>query len=128
MNRLKRSILESAVGSATVPEPGVIMRRYCFQPTFIGFAGHFPGYPILPALVQLMTALTCAEELAGRSLEMDTVERAKFLMEILPGHEILVHCRKRTIHDRQGVEVRITVDDVLASSISMTFKGEGWGV
>lgn len=125
MNKLKRAIIESATGPATVSEPGAIGRRYCFEPDFLGFLGHFPGYPILPALVQLMTALTCAEELMGRPLAMDTVEKAKFVKEIQPGQEILVLCRNRVISGRQGVEVRITAEDALVSSVSMTFKEEG---
>jgi 3-hydroxyacyl-[acyl-carrier-protein] dehydratase len=122
MNKLKRAIMESEVVKAIIPEPGVITRRYHFSHDFIGFVGHFPGYPILPAMVQLLMALMCAEELEGRALEMDTISKAKFLMEIRPGSELLINCKKWILNGILKVEVQISMDDVLASSISMTFK------
>jgi 3-hydroxyacyl-[acyl-carrier-protein] dehydratase len=126
MNSLKRAIIESEVGKAVVSAPGVITRRYLFPPDFIGFVGHFPGYPILPAMVQLLMALTCAEELEGCTLEVDTINKAKFLMEIRPSHEILLNCKQRVFSGMLGVEIQIYMDDILASSISMTFKEKSY--
>ena len=124
MNKLKRAIIKSAIDSMKVIEPDTVTKRFCFQSDFIGFSGHFPGYPILPALVQMLTGLTLAEEQKGRPLKLGTVVKAKFLSEIRPGHEILVQCQDCQIKGRQSIQVRLIVDNTLASSFSMTFMDE----
>ena len=58
MNKLKKEIIEAAMGPARGYESDKAVGRYLFPPGFIGFAGHFPGYPILPAFVQVLSALT----------------------------------------------------------------------
>lgn len=62
MNRLKKEIIEAAMAQIEVIGPDKASRRYCFPDNFIGFSGHFPGYPILPAFVQVLTAITVIEE------------------------------------------------------------------
>ena len=108
-----------------VVEEGVAAtKRYRFSNDFIGFSGHFPGYPILPAFVQIMMACTLAEELKGRTLEPATIEKAKFLLEIRPEQEILLRIRERTIGARPGYEARLVVNDEVAASFHMIFEGE----
>ena len=57
-------------------------KEYVFGPNFLGFQGHFPGKPVLPAVVQIMIFReSIAEELA-QPLEIVKVTRAKFLKVI----------------------------------------------
>jgi len=57
-------------------------KEYIFPQSFLGFQGHFPGKPVLPAVVQIMIFReSIAEELA-RPLEIVKVTRAKFLKVI----------------------------------------------
>jgi len=120
MNRLKRAIMESAVDTMRVVEPGTVTKLFRFQPGFIGFSGHFPGYPILPALVQMLMGLILCEEQKGRAMKLVTVVRAKFLSEIYPDHEILVQCRDCQIKGAPGTQVQLTVSGTIAASFSMT--------
>ncbi|MCP4669122.1 MAG: 3-hydroxyacyl-ACP dehydratase [Deltaproteobacteria bacterium] len=124
MNAIKRAIHASAVGPMAAEAKVSATKRYCFSPDFIGFSGHFPGYPILPAFVQIMMACSLAEELQGRALELATIEKAKFLLEIGPDQEIVVQIRDRTIGTRPGCEVRLVVKDGVAASFRMSFEGE----
>ena len=55
------------------------------------FAGHFPGNPILPGVVQVGWAVTCAEELHGFAAGVQKLERVKFIHPILPGMHITLH-------------------------------------
>ena len=87
MDNLRSAIRESALGPVKETEKGTWVRSYCFAPDFIGFSGHFPGYPILPAFVQVLMVLTMAEEVKGRRLQVLTLERAKFQKEVFPGQE-----------------------------------------
>lgn len=116
MNRLKSQIISSAIEEMKVPEQGTAIRRYCFSDDFIGFSGHFPQYPVLPAFVQILTALTLAEDLEGYTLSVQRVERAKFHIEIKPGQEVEVQCRERLLKGRKGYEVQLTVAEGVAAS------------
>jgi 3-hydroxyacyl-[acyl-carrier-protein] dehydratase len=124
MNKIQRAIRDAAVSPMIVEEGIAATKRYRFSHDFIGFSGHFPGYPILPAFVQIMTACTLAEEFKGRALELATIEKAKFLLEIGPEQEILVRIRERTIGARPGCEARLLVKDAVAASFRMGFEEE----
>ena len=121
MNRLKGEIISSAVGRLHMSEEGVGTRRYCFVPEFTGFAGHFPGFPILPAVVQILCGVVVAEEIKGALLEPTSIHKAKFLLKVKPGQEIEVQCREKSIHGRDGFEVHLNTDEGLASSFLMAY-------
>ncbi len=124
MNEIKGEILSSAVSPMAVEEGVTATRRYRFSPDFIGFSGHFPGYPILPAFVQIMMACTLAEELKGHALEPVAIEKAKFLIEIGPDQEILVRIREHRIGAMPGCEASLVVNDKVAASFRISFEGE----
>lgn len=122
MNELRRAIVSSAIGKTTVDKADVITRRYRFKPDFVGFRGHFPGYPILPAFIQILTALTLVEEHRNCRLHLASVEKAKFHLPLLPDHEIEVACIQRQIGGLSACEARLTVAEKLASSFRFTFS------
>jgi 3-hydroxyacyl-[acyl-carrier-protein] dehydratase len=121
MNKLRQAIVSSAIGIKTEDEAGIVTRRYRFKPNFIGFHGHFPGYPILPAFAQILTAITIIEEHKKCSLELATVDKAKFHLPLHPDLEIEVTCAQRQVHDKLTCEARLTVTEGLASSFRFTF-------
>ena len=95
MNALIKGIDASAVEAlpGTGKEAGA--RRYRFAPGFIGFSGHFPGNPILPAIVQVCAVLSLAEEEGGKALRLAAVRSAKFLSPIRPDEEVSIRYRRR---------------------------------
>jgi 3-hydroxyacyl-[acyl-carrier-protein] dehydratase len=121
MNKLRRAIVSSAIGEKTGDETNGITRRYRFKSNFLGFRGHFPGYPILPAFVQILTALTIIEEHKKCRLTLAAVEKAKFHLPILPDREIEVICNSRPVQNKSSYEARLTVTEGLASSFRFTF-------
>ncbi len=121
MNRLRQEILSAAIDEIKVTAAGNINRPYCFKQDFIGFSGHFPGYPILPAFVQVLTALTLAEEQRGVPLELASLENAKFHIQLRPGQEVTVECEEKLVRGKPGVEARLTVAEGLASVFRMSF-------
>jgi acyl-coenzyme A synthetase/AMP-(fatty) acid ligase len=54
-------------------------------PTLTHFAGHFPGLPILPGVVQLDWAIRLAAEHVTGVREVASVERLKFTAPVTPG-------------------------------------------
>ena len=121
MHRLKQEINSSKVGEKSVTDADGAQQCYRFGPDFLGFAGHFPGYPILPAFVQLLTAQTLIEEYHGHPLELAMVEKAKFHLPLKPGQEVRVAFRRRKIGERPVYETRLGVDEGLASAFRLVF-------
>ena len=115
MNELLRGIAASAVDGITTGGTDQVVRRYRFSADFAGFAGHFPGYPILPAIVQLQCVVCLAGEHTGMPLRLAAVEDAKFLLPIGPDQEILVQYRLRP-GGKSLYDARLTVADQLAAT------------
>ena len=95
MNALRMGIDASATEAlpGTGKEAGA--RRYRFAPGFIGFSGHFPGNPILPAIVQIRAVVSLAEEEGGKTLRLAAVRSAKFLAPIRPDEDVWIRVRRR---------------------------------
>jgi 3-hydroxyacyl-[acyl-carrier-protein] dehydratase len=123
MSRISRHILDSAMGPLVVGN-GEASQAYRFDETFIGFQGHFPGYPLLPAVVQIRMGLSVAEEWKGKPLALRSVERAKFLQEIRPTEEVIVTCKETATKDCQIFEVRLEIKQGRASSFVLCVNEE----
>lgn len=121
MDNLRSAIRSSASGPVRETEPGTFVRSYCFSPDFIGFSGHFPGYPILPAFIQVLMVVSLAEELKGHDLRFSSLEKAKFQNKIFPGQEIEVRFRERLIKGKMALEATLTVVDGQAASFQLIF-------
>lgn len=73
------------------PEPapdGGWTTRLAFPRSFSGFAGHFPGHPVLPGVVQVMAAVHAASLVLGRPLRLRRLKRAKFARPVGPEEDI----------------------------------------
>jgi 3-hydroxyacyl-[acyl-carrier-protein] dehydratase len=125
MNRLKDEIKASAVSELRVNGDGFGTRRYRFPPEFVGFSGHFPGFPILPAIVQVLCGLMVAEEIKKRPIEPVTLEKAKFHLKLKPEQEIEVRCHEKFVRGTEGFDIRIETDEGLASSFFVTYAPGG---
>ena len=121
MNKIRKEIILSATGGIEESQPGTIKQRYRFSPEFIGFSGHFPDNPILPAFVQILMALTLTEKFNGCPLIMTGIDKAKFRIPIQPDQEIEVACRQLTVGKLTGCDARLTVSEGLAASFRISF-------
>ena len=124
MNNLRTSIRSSALGLVQETEPETFLQSYRFKPEFIGFSGHFPGYPILPAFIQVITVQVMAEEVKGRPLKVLTLEKAKFQKEVFPGQEIKIKYRERKVKGKNKIEATLAVGENQAASFLLTFADE----
>ncbi len=66
----------------------VVRGSFLFSRDYAGFAGHFPGHPILPAVMQLAIARFLAEESLGKRLKPQTYSRTKFRGMIVPEQQV----------------------------------------
>jgi len=117
---LRQSLQRAALGPALVEADGGILGRYRFSPEFTGFSGHFPGNPVLPAVVQLLIAHVLVEERLGRPVALRRVENAKFLLPIGPAEDVQVAVRP---HARKGpgrYEATLEVGGTRAATFTLT--------
>ncbi len=92
---MKLSIEESipeCIGTLQVDEEAGGKRKVSveclFPSSFIGFAGHFPGNPVLPAIVQLAAVRCIAEQALQLHLVAEKYSRTKFRAMIQPDQKV----------------------------------------
>jgi len=95
-------------------------KAFVFDESFIGFDGHFPGNPILPAMVQLMLGEVSAAEAADKPLKTADVARAKFVMQIGPGDKISVTGKLTKKNGATKANITLTVGGETASTYILT--------
>ncbi|MDR0952883.1 MAG: hypothetical protein LBM71_01650 [Elusimicrobiota bacterium] len=57
---------------------------FTFLQDFPAFEGHFPGYPLLPAVVQIELALFTISARQNKKVKLKSVKKAKFSAPIFP--------------------------------------------
>ncbi len=73
---------------STTPATKEISGSFVFTADFPGFAGHFAGRPILPAIVQLAAVRILASRGLKKQLQLKTALKAKFKKVVIPGETI----------------------------------------
>lgn len=114
MNLMREAISRSAL-TQVAPTADGGEQRFCFAADFSGFAGHFPGYPILPAILQVLLAQMVAEELTGKPLQLAALERAKFTRQIRPDETVTVRVNCMSNDEHLRCNAQLTVGDETAA-------------
>ena len=121
MKILIDAIEKYATGPVKVIEQLEFIGSYSFDNDFIGFSGHFPGYPILPAVLQLLLAQLLIEKQKGYKIKVTSLKKAKFLSQIRPLDEITVRCVDMSSDENTRSKVSITSGDRLVASFNMYY-------
>lgn len=90
---------------------------------FMGFAGHFPDNPLLPAFVQIFMGRWVLEQWLEKPLSLVEVNRAKFMQPIGPG-TLLVRCKRI----KAGYLVQIDAAEGLSSQFVLGIGAQTGGV
>jgi 3-hydroxyacyl-[acyl-carrier-protein] dehydratase len=109
------------VHTSKIEESGNVRRSFSFPPEFTGFAGHFPGKPILPAMLQTMTAQMLAEEALPEGAAFSGVKRAKFVHQIGPDTEVEVEVAWRRLRDQWSCNATLRAQNQAASNMTLIF-------
>jgi 3-hydroxymyristoyl/3-hydroxydecanoyl-(acyl carrier protein) dehydratase len=83
------------------------------------FAGHFPGQPIVPAVVLLAEALAAIEASTGRAPHEWRLSGAKFLQAVGPGARLTLTHEEA----RGGRHFEIRSGDAIVASGTLAAKG-----
>ena len=125
MTRIMQEIAAASLGTIKTDDSGSFEAVYLFPEKFCGFAGHFPEHPILPAIVEIMTAVSLVGEHAGSRQRLVAVEEAKFLVPVRPNQQLLVSCRPRTLKGKILFEAKLSVAGTVSASFLIELAGSG---
>lgn len=118
MKLIQEAIQDARSGSPEFTKDQIIQQAFVFPREFVGFSGHFPGEPILPAVVQISLGVFLAGMLAGQGkpcfLILKSVPKAKFVRKLKPDELITAKCSTKN-RDNLCFEVALSVDREPAS-------------
>lgn len=124
MNRIAQETAQARLGEIVTNADGSFQGRYLFPESFAGFGGHFPGFPILPAIVEVGAVVALVGEERGARQRLLSVQDAKFLNTVRPGEEVTVSCRTRTVQGRELYDARLTVGALTVSTMLLELAPE----
>ena len=88
----------------------------CFGPSFPAFFGHFPGFPVLPAVVEVLAgAELLSRKVPGTVLR--SVRRAKFARAITPETTVTIECQQEGPVEAGEWRIRLLVDEEVAAML-----------
>lgn len=125
MNKIMQGIDAASLGTVKIDNTGALEGYYCFADSFAGFNGHFPGHPILPAIVEIMIVVALVGEKMECRQRLVAVEDAKFLKPVLPWQKILVRCLPRTIKGRLLYAAQLMVEDTTTATLLLDLACAG---
>ena len=102
MSRLVREI-EQCMRGLTEAEGGEVTARFLFPAGFIGFQGHFPERPVLPATCKIQAAIAVLEAWCGSEVGLQEIVSAKFLAPVTSDEALLVGCLVSREEGNRGV-------------------------
>ena len=121
MNGIIEEIRECSTITAHETQRG-FEKAYLFKSDFSGFQGHFPGNPILPAIVQLITARESIIEQMNKTLVITKISRAKFQKIIVPDIPFTVIWNISNEENSFVCKCKLETDGEPASSFTITLS------
>jgi 3-hydroxyacyl-[acyl-carrier-protein] dehydratase len=125
MGTLRQEIMACAQGPVRTLEAAQGYElTFRFGADFTGFRGHFPGHPILPAFVQLLTAECAVRMHSSRSWRLRRAERGKFLKPIGPNEPVTVCWQEQTRDNSLRCSFTLRVGSEKAAVFALEFAAE----
>jgi 3-hydroxyacyl-[acyl-carrier-protein] dehydratase len=129
MSRLAREI-EECMSGLTEAEGDELTARFLFPAAFIGFQGHFPERPVLPATCKIQAAIAVLEAWSESEVRLEEIVSAKFLAPVTSGEELVVGCVVAREEGNRGVVKARVVrsgQSVAKFRLRVTFQDEERG-
>ncbi|MBN2644656.1 MAG: hypothetical protein JXR59_04185 [Desulfuromonadaceae bacterium] len=120
MNRLRSAIQASRCGDPRQLDETTLCQDYLLGADFPAFAGHFPGDPIVPAVVQILIAQVTAEAAWPQHPAWRSVERARFQKQLRPDQLLTVCCCRKKVRGRLLIDARLECEGKTAASFWLT--------
>jgi 3-hydroxymyristoyl/3-hydroxydecanoyl-(acyl carrier protein) dehydratase len=119
MKNMNEQIKACALEPAKQTERGW-ERTYVFGSSFTGFQGHFPGTPILPAIIQIIAVRLAISEQRQKELQITQIARTKFMKTITSDVPVTMIWSVKEQGGSLKAKCTLETQNEAASSISMT--------
>ena len=125
MSPLARQIRE-CMSELEVAENGILTARFVFPADFLGFQGHFPDRPVLPAVCEIQAALAMLEASKKTEVELREIKLAKFSTPVTCDEEVVYAC-SMAMESQDGAVVKATLakdgKSVARFKLRVAFRG-----
>lgn len=105
---MKRSVisayLHEHLTDCRLTDANTVTGKIVFTPDFPGFAGHFPGHPLVPGVCLVETVRCTLEKALHRNLVMVKIKSCRFRAQVLP---------------QMSVEMKLTVKELSATQYQL---------
>lgn len=108
---IEQNILEESLQSMTETDTGGVIGIFSFSPDFPAFEGHFPGQPVLPAVVQVAAVRLLASKYLGKKLVPIRLDRAKFKSMVGPEEPMTITISLNLSDRDVAISFSITTDN-----------------
>jgi 3-hydroxymyristoyl/3-hydroxydecanoyl-(acyl carrier protein) dehydratase len=115
-----RSDLEaSCLRAGPGHEPGLLWAEFVLDRDLPLFAGHFPGHPLVPGVMQIEMIPVALEKISGHRYRVTGIKKAKFTSPVLPGERVLLHLHTENRGDDLRVRAQLRVGEKTAGSFAV---------
>ena len=121
-NRFSEPFLDKVINAVRFDGHDQVQAELCCPADFPAFNGHFPGQPVLPAVIQLAAIRSLTSELVGLELEPVRTGRLKFKGMVGPGDLINVRVDIRREGENWSSEFKMDHEGSTISSGSIIFR------
>jgi 3-hydroxyacyl-[acyl-carrier-protein] dehydratase len=126
MSELARQI-EQCMSKLTEVDEGEVVARFFFPAGFIGFQGHFPERPVLPAVCKIQAAIAVLEAWKRAKVRLNEIISAKFSAPVGCDEEVALRCLV-AMEDVNRALVKATVarngESIAKFKLRVTFEAE----
>lgn len=81
---------ERLLADGPIEADGSWQGEYLLEDDFVGFSGHFPDYPLMPAMMQVLMAAHFISLVDGAWPDVSSLPVAKFTEQARPGERLRV--------------------------------------
>ena len=118
---LTTDLKNSLVASSDI-ENQKVTAEFCFSGDLDLFAGHFPGNPILPGIVQIEMVKFAVEQAHGNRFWIRSIKKTKFASLIRPDIPIRLSIEMTPSDDNLSVRATLKTEEKIAGKINLVLQ------
>ena len=110
MNRFEKETT-AYMSSLVRTEADSLIAHFIFPPEYIGFAGHFPGRPVLPGICYIKAVIIMYQAWRKTEVHLKEIIVAKFFLPVSPDETLRLECYetgKNESDDQTRVKASVT--------------------
>ena len=124
-NRVSLSLLTDVISGRKIDrERLTVSADLCCPSGFPAFEGHFPGQPVLPAVIQLTVVRLLSSEILNRHLLLEKIKKVKFKQMVRPHQTVHVEVTLKELDGRWHADFCLSREGSnIASGSLILFEG-----